>query len=143
MDMSAARWLLEFDLRGHSEQATLQHGQRLAECRAEGLILLQHHVAVERVEHVERAVDAILADSEDLTKAQIELIPAIEVAAARRNQVDRDRLRAAAGATGRAAAETTAAFPAARGSGLCSIQAARTCHSGLSLDVQCLPPLWK
>src|SRR5438093_9539641 len=68
------RGSLELDLAGQAQQPALQHRLRLTKRRPEILVLRQHDVAVQRVEHVQRAVDAVLADVEHLTETEIELV---------------------------------------------------------------------
>ena len=70
---------LELDLARHPQQPSLQHRLRLPERRPEILVLRQHHVAVERVEDVERGVDSRLAGPERFPEAQIELVPALQI----------------------------------------------------------------
>ena len=74
---------LKLDLARDAQESTLEHRLRLTECRTEVLVLGQHHVAVEGVEHVERPVDLEPADGEDFPEAQIELRPAVQKLAAR------------------------------------------------------------
>ena len=75
----------------------MEDGLRLTKCRTVVLILRQHDVAVEGVEHLERAVNSQFAGGKDFSEAQIELRPPLEILAARRYKVDGNRLRAPTG----------------------------------------------
>src|SRR3954463_7464223 len=78
---------LELDLIRDPQKPSLQHLLRLPEARSVVLVLLQHHVAVEQIEYVQRGVDVVAPEADSLVDAQVHLIPAIEVLAAGRNQV--------------------------------------------------------